>query len=246
MWYKSFFVLGLIFIFILIYNAVLSFLFFYHPDWDLKISNYFFNGSEFIAAHSVFLNQLRFLMNVLIWSLGGVIFLLFIILFFKKINNLYISHVFHISQRACLYLLFCFLMGPGVVTNLILKNHMGQPRPAEIINFGGSLVYQKVWEVSSACPTNCAFVCGDCASVFILFAFLPLLIRKKYYLFSFLLGLVISFAALGMGWIRIAQGGHFLSDVLLSYGINALVIWVGYILFFIFSRPRVGLVIDLG
>lgn len=40
-------------------------------------------------------------------------------------------------RRHSLFLLLLLALGPGLLVNVILKNHLGRPRPQELIEFGG-------------------------------------------------------------------------------------------------------------
>jgi membrane-associated phospholipid phosphatase len=78
-----------------------------------------------------------------------------------------------------------------------------------------------VLQPSSFCQTNCSFVSGHAAVGFSLMAFGMFGIRKRrqfWMLTALATGTLIGFA-------RIAQGGHFLSDIVFSY----LAIWISYL-----------------
>ena len=42
------------------------------------------------------------------------------------------------ALRAAWFLVVTLALGPGVVTNLILKDHWHRPRPIDVTEFGGS------------------------------------------------------------------------------------------------------------
>ncbi|MCW7754211.1 phosphatase PAP2 family protein [Desulfobotulus sp. H1] len=121
--------------------------------------------------------------------------------------------------------LLLFVLGPGLVVNLIFKDHMGRARPAQIEAFGGQADFVPPFVFSRECERNCSFASGH-ASVAAWLLCLVLLFNgygKK--VLVFLAGLY--FVLVGMG--RIVQGGHFLSDVifafLLVYVVAALLQW---------------------
>ncbi len=207
-------------ILILIYLILISGIFWFYPGIDLWVSSLFWQaGQKFIYLNSPWFFWASWIRKILNFSVWACVFISLIGLFWKK------------YRKNCFYILFCFALAPGLITNVVLKNHWGQPRPVEIHNFGGDLNYQKDWVVSNQCPTNCSFVCGDCSAVFIFFAFVPLIKNrnknKKNKIIKTLLAGIIIGASLLIGLIRLGQGGHFLSDVLLAYGIDGLVICLG-------------------
>src|SRR3990172_9149834 len=69
-----------------------------------------------------------------------------------------------IPPRASLFLILTLALGPGVVVNLVLKDHWGRPRPVMIDLFGGSVPYVEVWRITDYCSTNCSFVSGEGSS----------------------------------------------------------------------------------
>lgn len=207
---------GLLFlILILIYIGLVSAIFDFYPTWDIQISQFFWGVSKgFLLLNPPYLFWVTWIRRILNFSVWACVVISFIGLFWKK------------YRRNFFYILFCFAIAPGLITNVVLKNHWGQPRPIEIQNFGGNLDYQKDWVISNQCPTNCSFVCGDCSAAFIFFAFVPLIQNRNKKIKIALAAGIIGLSVL-IGLIRLGQGGHFLSDVLLAYGIDSLVIWVG-------------------
>jgi membrane-associated PAP2 superfamily phosphatase len=110
------------------------------------------------------------------------------------------------------------VLGTGVVVNAILKDNWGRPRPVDTQTFGGAGTFEPALLPSNQCDSNCSFVSGHAATGFTLLA-LGLLgapaTRRRWLLWGLAAGLTT-------GALRIAQGGHFLSDVLFS----GLVIWL--------------------
>lgn len=114
-------------------------------------------------------------------------------------------------QRRVLGFLLCsLLLGPGLVVNEALKNHWGRARPAQVTEFGGSAQYTPPWQISDQCKKNCSMSSGHAALGFYPLALAWVLRRRRLWV---ALGLTCG-ACVGFG--RILQGGHFLSDVLVS------------------------------
>lgn len=117
-----------------------------------------------------------------------------------------------ITPRRALFLLLAFAVVQGLVVDLYLKNVFGRARPRTIEEFGGDLTFTPFYLVTDQCRRNCSFVSGHAAMAFSSFAFVYLVAprwRWKVFLAALLLGSVT-------GWMRILQGGHFLSDVVFS------------------------------
>ena len=117
------------------------------------------------------------------------------------------------ERRAGIFLLLALALGPGLTVNTLLKDHWGRPRPAQITEFGGNAHFVRAWEPSGQCRSNCSFPAGDPSVGFVLVAAAFLLPRKRQRCIA-MAGAVGLGAALGL--MRIAQGGHFLSDVVAS------------------------------
>lgn len=132
------------------------------------------------------------------------------------------------SQRFRLYGLFillCVIIGPGLITNVVLKNHWGRPRPRQIVEFGGRLEYVQPLLFSRTYGKS--FPCGHC-SVGYLYAIGWWVWRRRYprrALLSLVIGLTLG-TLLGVG--RMAGGAHFLSDAVWSALIAYIVAHVLY------------------
>jgi lipid A 4'-phosphatase len=117
------------------------------------------------------------------------------------------------DARAALYLVLALAIGPGLLVNTVLKDHWGRARPSQIVAFGGDKQFTPALVPSQQCDRNCSFSSGHAALGFSLvaFAFLAPDGRRRR--------LAVAAAVVAgslLGFARIAQGGHFLSDVVLS------------------------------
>ena len=114
--------------------------------------------------------------------------------------------------RRWLALGLLMLLGNGLVVNGLLKEGWGRARPVDVQLFGGPASFSPALLASSQCDSNCSFVSGHAATGFGLLAVGMLgsaATRRRWLKVGLLAGLAA-------GLIRIAQGGHFLSDVLFS------------------------------
>ena len=134
--------------------------------------------------------------------------------------------LWRLDRKALIFLVASTAAGPGFLANALLKDHWGRARPVQIEAFGGTHHFTRAPLPAAECDRNCAFVSGHAALAFSLVSLAFLLppgnSRRR--------GIA---AALGFGVLvglgRIAQGAHFLSDVvyagLLAYGTTALLYW---------------------
>jgi lipid A 4'-phosphatase len=118
-----------------------------------------------------------------------------------------------------LFLALVLIIGPGILVNTVLKEHSGRPRPGHLIEFGGSHAFMPVFR-SGECARNCSFVSGEASSIYAIGFAIAMLARRRR---ASLLGTAI-LAGSVVGFIRIAQGGHFLSDIIFAGVFMAIVV----------------------
>ncbi len=129
-----------------------------------------------------------------------------------------------------LFILLCVVLGPGLVINVVLKDHWGRPRPRQIVEFGGKFDYVRPF--IPARTNGKSFPCGDASVGFLFFTgwWLWRRSRPKRAALSLMAGLTLG-TLLGIG--RMAAGAHFLSDVVWS----ALIVYgVGHLLYYYVLR----------
>ncbi len=66
-----------------------------------------------------------------------------------------------IPGRAALFLIVTLALGPGVLTNGILKGHSARMRPVDVVELGGKERFTPWWDPRGTCPENCSFVAGE-------------------------------------------------------------------------------------
>ena len=130
-------------------------------------------------------------------------------------------------RRPSLYLFWVIVLGPGLVVNLVFKDHWGRPRPMHIQAFGGDYAY--VPPLQMADTADKSFVCGHCSVGYAFFGLYFLAPHGK----TWYLVLTLVLAGL-LAWARLAAGGHFLSDILWS---GFLVFAVAWCLYYGWYRP---------
>lgn len=123
-------------------------------------------------------------------------------------------------RRHFLFIILTLAIGPGLVVNAVLKDHWGRPRPRQVQEFGGKWDFKEIWQPGIPGKGK-SFPCGHCSMGFFfitLYYFWKQRRRALAYgslIFSLVLGTYIGLA-------RMAQGGHFLSDIVWSGGLTYL------------------------
>lgn len=191
------------------------------PGIDIAVSRLFHRPgvvalTEFPLEHNAVLGPLRQVgLGVTRW----IIIALVLLGLAKALTPLLARMV---PSRPLLFLAVSLTIGPGLVVNSLFKEWWGRPRPQDVTLFGGPDTFFPAWIPGGACPTNCSFPSGEASSSMWLIAFVfvvPLAWRRATLIAALLFALVISAN-------RIAFGGHFLSDVLIGWGMTATVVLV--------------------
>jgi lipid A 4'-phosphatase len=133
-------------------------------------------------------------------------------------------------QRPCLVVVLTVLLGPGLLVNGILKNYWGRPRPAEIARFGGTWEFQRVGQIGipgrgKSFPSGHSSMGFAIASASAFYPYHPAIALGA-------LGTGIAYGTL-MGVGRMAQGGHFPTDILWS---GVLVLFITALLYYVVFR----------
>ncbi len=123
-------------------------------------------------------------------------------------------------RRYFLLIILTLAIGPGLMVNAILKDHWGRPRPRQVQEFGGKWDFKEIWQPGTPGKGK-SFPCGHCSMGFF-FITLYYCWRQRHKTLAFT-SLIFSLG-LGMyiGLARMAQGGHFLSDVVWAGGLTYL------------------------
>ncbi len=109
------------------------------------------------------------------------------------------------------FLILSGLIGPGVITNGVLKESWGRPRPRELVEFGGRSEFEPVFSYDPS-SEGLSFPCGHATMGFFFLAGYFLFRRHRCGLADgFLFGGLVAGGLIGIA--RMAQGGHFFSDV---------------------------------
>ncbi len=132
------------------------------------------------------------------------------------------------ARRASLgFLLTAALLGPILLVDVALKDHMGRARPATVSEFGGQQHFSAAFVPVRECEKNCSFVSGHVATSAFLMAFGWLAapaVRRRWLLGS---AVVAGF----IGLVRLVPGGHFLSDCIFAWFAIYFSLWLTELLF---------------
>lgn len=118
-------------------------------------------------------------------------------------------------RRVFIFNILLLAIGPGVVANGVFKEYCGRPRPLEVKELGGRSDFKPVLEVKTT-GSGKSFPSGHATMGFYFVGPFFLLRRHRRRLSHLMLEVGI---ALGMliGIAGMAQGSHFLSDVVWSF-----------------------------
>ena len=141
-----------------------------------------------------------------------------------------------ISGRGIVFLIATMLLAPGLLVNVVLKDHWGRPRPIDVKQFGGQYQYMRWWDPRGGCPSNCSFVSGDVAGA--AWTFAPAALAPPQWR-ALAYGAAFVFTA-GMATLRVMAGGHFPSDTIFAGLFTFLTVWLTYALIYRWKRTALS------
>ena len=184
--------------------CAITLLFALWPQIDLTVATWFYvPGSGFSAWRTWWVN-VTYLIVARFWVLALLLFAFLLLSLLPRFRQPWRQR-----RTAAGYLLAVLLLGPGLLVNTVLKNHWGRPRPVHLEQFGGTTKFTPALQPSTRCATNCAFVSGHAAAAFYLMAGYWVTRQRRYLVAGIGFGLFV-------GFVRMAMGAHFLSDVLFA------------------------------
>lgn len=125
-----------------------------------------------------------------------------------------------LPTRAWGLILTLYILGPGVMVEMLMKPLWGRVRPGQVIEFGGSQPFSPPNELVGFCTHNCSFVSGEVSgatvtALAILLMRAPIRHRLHSRVSTLLLALALCLP-LAVALQRIAAGRHFLSDTVFA------------------------------
>lgn len=196
---------------LLIATAVIHLLFAIWPSIDIWASRQFVlaDGSFWLSS-SVFAEELRlpiWLASVVLAAIAAVMLGVSI---FRGARA-------RTSWRLWAFITTLYVVGPGLLVNVLLKQNWGRARPVMVEAFGGDKLFTPPFEIAGQCANNCSFVSGEAASAAVMVIVLAICfgpgIHKRY---RFLVFLVLGGVFMLASGMRVASGRHFLSDVVFA------------------------------
>jgi lipid A 4'-phosphatase len=196
------------------------------PQIDLTVSSWFYNpvSHTFPARVAPFHEWVRRSMPAYLFAIPAATTLLWLA------GEALRRPLLGITRRVAAYVVLSLAIGPGLIVNALLKDYWGRPRPSTLQQFGGSSTYVPPLIPSNQCDDNCSFASGHGALGFWPVA-LAFLAPPRWRPLA--MAAALAFGAM-VGYVRIAQGGHFVSDVAASAFIT---IGISRLLYMRFIRP---------
>ena len=195
--------------------AVVFIVFGIWPGLDLWVSGLFFaSKTGFDGFASGIWNQLR----LAVWRVSEIVLALSVLAYLAQ--RIAPFPLLRATRHLSGFTAALYLLGPGLLVDVLLKPLWGRARPAQVTDFGGSLAFTPPHVLSHQCTSNCSFVAGEMAgAVALAVVFFMVVDRMKGRITlsqqRIAQGLIL-LVPLFVGVQRIAAGRHFLSDVILS------------------------------
>jgi lipid A 4'-phosphatase len=185
----------------------LQLLFVVFPQIDLVVAGWFYSADQgfFLKSNPVVRLFYEVFADLHLFVLLGLVWLFVASLVWRKRAEVAL-------RRRLLYLFLVLALGPGLLVNGVFKAESGRARPQQVVTFGGTEPFTAVFAPADHCGNNCSFVSGHASMGFFFIAFAWVLRDRRWLIFGTGLG-----ALVGLG--RMAQGAHFLSDVVFSFWI---------------------------
>lgn len=200
------------------------------PDLDMRIAAYFYDAGtrHFPMSEVTWATIARRGAMWVAWAFVLPSIIAVVVKLFRPINPLMIR------GRTALFLLSTILLSAVFLSNVAFKSHWGRPRPVHVVEFNGKDRFVPWWDWRGTCPKNCSFFSGEGATAFWTYApaaLAPPQWRPLAYVGATAFGLAT-------GGLRMAFGGHFASDVIVSGLVSFLVVWLVYALIYRWPRTK--------
>ncbi len=183
------------------------------PGIDLEVSHYFYDGGGFVG-HNALERWGRDFFRVTPFVVLAAYAALY------ALRRRGVAVPFAPSGSGVIFLAVTMALGPGLIVNLGLKDHAHRPRPVQTVDFGGPDEFRPWYRFDGACRRNCSFASGEAASGFWIAAPASLVPPPWR---GVAMGAAVAFGV-GASLLRLAFGGHYLSDTLLGGLISLIVI----------------------
>lgn len=191
-------------------------------ELDLAVSRYFYHNGFHSNVFFDFLYNWGVLPGLFIAVGAGCVFL-----------ASYVKPKLYRFRSDALVLFLSLAIGSGILVHAVFKDHWGRPRPKQVVEFGGNQEFRPFYKphFDNLQPSK-SFSCGHCTVgfYFLVLIFVGRAAQKRWIEMSgWILGI-------GMGVLlsltRIVQGGHWLSDTIISALIMVFTAWACALIFY--------------
>jgi lipid A 4'-phosphatase len=211
--------------------AVVGLVFGIWPDLDLKLAALFYDPARhgFWRSHDPTYLRLR---DASTWLVALVAAPAVVALLLKLLRP---RRPLVVPGRAIVLMLLTLALAPGVLANLLLKEHWDRPRPIDVAEFGGAEHFRPWWDPRGDCPKNCSFIAGEPSGAFWTLS-AAAVVPPPWRAFAY--GAALAFGA-AVGVLRMAAGAHFFSDVVFAGVFTFLLIWLTHGWLYRWPRTRI-------
>ena len=183
------------------------------PEIDLRVSDAFHDPATGFAIEG---NPITEALRLVIWNVA----ILFCLAAAFGTALGMVGREFILPTRVWSLILALYILGPGVMVEMLAKPVWGRARPAQIADFGGSLPFSPPNELVGICTRNCSFVSGEVSGATVTAVALVLVCHYHKQKIHKTLSTAVLMAAwclpLVVALQRIAAGRHFLSDAVFA------------------------------
>lgn len=185
------------------------------PYLDMAISSYFYQGNGQFTNNAFY--DFMYNYGIIPGDGMGIVAAIILVLsyFIPKLKK---------WRSPSLVLVLTIVLGAGLICHALLKDQWGRPRPKQVVQFGGKQEFRPFYEpnFSHQPEPSKSFTCGHCTVGFYFFA-LALVGKRIGSRTVYILGMILAFGlGIALSLTRIAQGGHFFSDTVMT----ALIMWL--------------------
>lgn len=208
--------------------AVICALLYLYPQSDIAVSALFYTpGEGFMQHHALWERILYKSVPVVLTVLyvGGLLLWIY--------NRKTGRDLLAFSGKKLLYMMVVAALGSGIIVNALLKENWGRARPAQVSVFGGDKHFTPPFVLSD--QEGKSFSSGHTSGAFALLPLIFLARRHRIAVASVVLGYGVAVSA-----ARIAAGGHFFSDVIVSIFIMYIVSAATYEMMFGCKKGKHG------
>ena len=182
------------------------------PGLDLAVARLFYSGNGHFVGQGPTGQSLRRVFFAVPFAVLGLMLALFLA------RRAGWTFGWAPQGRGIAFLAITLALGPGLLVNTMLKDHSHRPRPMQVVEFGGALPFRPFYSFDGGCERNCSFVSGEASAAFWTVA-AALLVPAAMQPVALAGALTFGIAS---GVLRMAFGGHFLSDTIFA----ALLTWL--------------------